>query len=96
MCQDCRPPSCMPALRVQLACWQGPQYGFAGQFAPAQAAGGGVVGPPYEGFNRGQSGGGVGVGSLEMSKPKSVMAGVWWRGWWDVIRFRWDEWELEV
>ena len=40
--------------------------------------------------------GGVGVGSLETTKPKSVMAGIWRRGWWDVIRFGRDKWEFEV
>ena len=33
---------------------------------------------------------------MEMREPKSVMAGIWWRGWWDVIRDRGDERELEV
>ena len=36
------------------------------------------------------------MGSLEMTKPKSVMAGIWWRGQWDVVRFGRDKWELEV
>ena len=31
-----------------------------------------------------------------MTKPKSVMAGIWRRGWWDVIGFSRDKWELEV
>ena len=38
----------------------------------------------------------VGVGSLETTKPKSVMAGIWQRGQWDIIRFSRDEWGLEV
>ena len=32
-------------------------------------------------------GGGMGPGFLETREPKSVMAGIWWRGWWYVI---WD------
>ena len=36
------------------------------------------------------------MGSLEMTKPKLVMAGIWRRGWWDVIGFSRDKWELEV
>ena len=40
--------------------------------------------------------GGVGAGVLETREPKSVMAGVWWRGRWDVIRDGSDERELEV
>ena len=35
--------------------------------------------------------GGAGVGSLEMTKPKSVTAGIWWRGQWDVVRFGRDK-----
>ena len=31
-----------------------------------------------------------------MREPKSVMVGVRWRGWWDVIWFCRDKWELEV
>ena len=31
-----------------------------------------------------------------MTKPKLVMAGIWRRGWWDVIGFSRDKWELEV
>ena len=38
----------------------------------------------------------AGAGSLETTKLKSVTVGIWWRGRWDIIRFRWDEWELEV
>ena len=38
----------------------------------------------------------MGASSLEMTKPKLVMAGVQQRGWWDVIGFWWDERELEV
>ena len=45
---------------------------------------------------KGLIGGGVEVGSLETTKSKLVMAGIQQRGWWDIIRFRWDEWELEV
>ena len=41
-------------------------------------------------------GGGMGAGLLEMTKPKSVTAGIQWRGWWDVIGDGRDEWELEV
>ena len=40
--------------------------------------------------------GGVGAGLLETTKPKSVMAGIWWRGWWDVIGFGRDEGKLEI
>ena len=40
--------------------------------------------------------GGAGVGSLETTKPKSVMAGIWWRGQWDVVGFGGDKWELEI
>ena len=40
--------------------------------------------------------GGVGAGSLETTKPKSVKAGIRWRGWWDVIGDGRDERELEV
>ena len=40
--------------------------------------------------------GGVGVGSLKMTKPKSVTVGIWRRGQWDVIGFGRDEWELEI
>ena len=36
------------------------------------------------------------MGSLETTKPKSVMAGIWRRGWWDVIGLSRDKWELEV
>ena len=38
----------------------------------------------------------AGVGSLEMTKPKSVTAGIRQRGQWDIIGFRRVEWELEV
>ena len=38
----------------------------------------------------------AGVGLLEMREPKSVMAGIWQRGQWDVIRLRSNEQELEV
>ena len=40
--------------------------------------------------------GGVGAGLLETRELKSVMAGIWWRGWWDIIWDRSDERELEV
>ena len=40
--------------------------------------------------------GGAGAGSLETTKPKSVTAGIWWRGWWDVVGFGGDKWEFEV
>ena len=40
--------------------------------------------------------GGVGAGSLETTKPKLVMVGIWWRGRWYIIRFGGDKWELEV
>ena len=38
----------------------------------------------------------AGAGFLEMTKLKSVMVGIWRRGWWDVIGFGGDKWELEV
>ena len=38
----------------------------------------------------------MGAGLLETREPKSVMAGIWWRGRWDVIWDRSDERELEV
>ena len=31
-----------------------------------------------------------------MREPKSVTAGIWWRGWWDVIRNRGNKRALEV
>ena len=40
--------------------------------------------------------GGAGTGLLEMTKPKSVMAGIRRRGRWDVIGFGRDEGKLEV
>ena len=40
--------------------------------------------------------GGAGAGLLETTKPKSVTAGIWRRGWWDVIGFGRDEGKLEV
>ena len=40
--------------------------------------------------------GGVGAGSLETTEPKSVMAGIQWRGWWDVVGFGGDKGELEI
>ena len=36
------------------------------------------------------------MGFLEMREPKSVTAGIWQRGWWDVIRDWSDEGKLEV
>ena len=38
----------------------------------------------------------MGTGVAETREPKSVTVGVWWRGWWDVIGFGGDKWELEV
>ena len=38
----------------------------------------------------------MGAGVLETRELKSVMAGVWWRGQWDVIRFGRDKWEFEI
>ena len=38
----------------------------------------------------------VGAGSLEMTKPKSVMVGIQWRGWWYIIWFSRDEGKLEI
>ena len=38
----------------------------------------------------------MGAGLLETRELKSVMAGIWWRGRWDVIRDRSDERELEI
>ena len=40
--------------------------------------------------------GGVGAGSLETTKPKSVTAGIQQRGRWDVVRFGGDKGELEI
>ena len=40
--------------------------------------------------------GGARAGSLEMTKPKSVMAGIRWRGQWDVVRFGRDKGKLEI
>ena len=31
-----------------------------------------------------------------MREPKSVTAGIQWRGWWNVVWFSGDKWELEV
>ena len=36
------------------------------------------------------------MGLLEVREPKSVTAGIRWRGRWDIIRFRGNEWEFEV
>ena len=36
------------------------------------------------------------MGLLETREPKSVTVGIWWRGWWDIIGDRSDEWELEI
>ena len=38
----------------------------------------------------------VGAGSLEATKPKSVTAGVWRRGRWDVVGFGGDKGKLEI
>ena len=38
----------------------------------------------------------AGAGSLETTKPKSVMAGIRWRGRWDVVGFSGDKGELEI
>ena len=40
--------------------------------------------------------GGAGAGSLEVTKPKSVTAGVRWRGRWDVVGFGGDKGKLEI
>ena len=40
--------------------------------------------------------GGVGAGSLETTKLKSVTAGIRWRGQWDIVRFGGDKGKLEV
>ena len=40
--------------------------------------------------------GGAGAGSLETTEPKSVMAGMRWRGRWDVVRFGGDKGKLEI
>ena len=36
------------------------------------------------------------MGSLKTTKLKSVMAGIRRRGWWDVVGFGGDKWELEI
>ena len=38
----------------------------------------------------------AGAGSLETTEPKSVTAGIWQRGQWDVVGFRGDKGELEI
>ena len=38
----------------------------------------------------------MGVGVLETRELKSVMVGIWWRGWWDIIRNRGNKRALEV
>ena len=38
----------------------------------------------------------AGAGFLEMTKPKSVMAGIQWRGRWDVVGFSGDKGGLEI
>ena len=38
----------------------------------------------------------MGAGSLETTKPKSVTAGIWWRGRWDVVGFGGDKGKLEI
>ena len=40
--------------------------------------------------------GGAGAGSLETTKLKSVTAGIWRRGWWDVVGFSGDKGKLEI
>ena len=45
---------------------------------------------------KGLIGGGTGVGSLEMTKPKPVMAGVRQRGQWDIVRFEGNKQEFEI
>ena len=40
--------------------------------------------------------GGVGAGSLETTELKLVTAGIWRRGWWDVVRFGGDKGKLEI
>ena len=45
---------------------------------------------------KGLVGGGTGAGSLEMTKPKPVMAGVRQRGQWDIVRFRGNKQEFEI
>ena len=40
--------------------------------------------------------GGTGAGSLEMTEPKSVTAGIRQRGWWDVVGFGGDKGKLEI
>ena len=40
--------------------------------------------------------GGVGAGSLETTKPKSVTAGIRRRGWWDIVGFGGDKGKLEI
>ena len=40
--------------------------------------------------------GGAGAGSLETTKPKLVTAGIWQRGWWDVVSFGRDKQEFEI
>ena len=40
--------------------------------------------------------GGAGVGLLETTKPKSVMAGMRWRGRWAVVGFGGDKGKLEI
>ena len=40
--------------------------------------------------------GGAGAGLLETTKPKSVTAGIWRRGQWDVTGFGRDEGKLEA
>ena len=38
----------------------------------------------------------AGAGSLEATEPKSVTAGIWWRGRWDVVGFGGDKGKLEI
>ena len=38
----------------------------------------------------------AGAGSLETTELKSVTAGIWWRGRWDVVGFGGDKGKLEI
>ena len=38
----------------------------------------------------------MGARVLEMREPKSVTAGIWWRGRWDVVWFSGDKRKLEI
>ena len=41
-------------------------------------------------------GGSTGAGVSETREPKSVTTGIRWRGWWYVVGFSGDKWELEI